>query len=235
MTAPLLRGTARTAVRVDLTPRAARQVRSLLAERPGQSYGLRVSVDEPVVDETLVGEPVVGEPVYRLSLSPLPHPGDLVLPRNGFEVFVPERDAPRVDGVRIDFVESPSTAGFTVDPLPHPPRPRRADHPRRADRPRPLVPTGQFDEPGQFGESGAAAPGPPDVVAQVQAAIVLVRPALQRDGGDLALVAVDGGTAHVVLAGACSGCSSALITLAEMIERVIVEAVPAIDRVVLVS
>jgi iron-sulfur cluster assembly protein len=76
-------------------------------------------------------------------------------------------------------------------------------------------------------------PGPPEVVAAVEAAVAQVRPALLADGGDLALVAVEDGTAYVALSGACSGCSSALVTLTQLVERVIVEAVPAIDRVVL--
>jgi iron-sulfur cluster assembly protein len=75
--------------------------------------------------------------------------------------------------------------------------------------------------------------GPPEVVAAVEVAIAQVRPALQADGGDLALVAVEGRAAYVALSGACSGCSAALVTLTELVERAIVGAVPEVDRVVL--
>jgi iron-sulfur cluster assembly protein len=194
----------------------------LLAARPGEPYGLRVSVDETPASET----------PYRLSLAPRPHPGDLVLPRNGFEVFVPGESAARLDGVRIDFVESPTSAGFVVDPPARPPRPRQ-----------PWTAGGAGSAGAGNGVPAARAAGgvpgaegmigPPEVVAAVEVAIAQVRPALQADGGDLALVAVEGGVAYVALSGACSGCSSALATLTELVERVIVDAVPAVDRVVL--
>jgi iron-sulfur cluster assembly protein len=150
---------------------------------------------------------------YLLSLAPRPHEGDLILPRNGFEVFVPAGQAARLDGARIDFVESATTAGFVVDPPGRPPRRRQ---PRAA---------------GRTGGAGQV-PGPSEVVAQVEAALAQVRPALQADGGDLALVAVEGEVAHVELVGACSGCSSAVVTLTQLVERVVVAAVPAIRRVV---
>lgn len=214
---PLLRTGERTSVRIDLTPRASRQVRSLLAAREGEPYGLRISADE---------SPAAGG-AYRLSLAPQPYPGDLVLPRNGFAVFVPGEQAARLDGVRIDFVESPTSAGFVVDPPARPPRPRQpwGDGSGQA---------GPDGVPAGFGCAGTV-PGPVELVAEVEGAIAGVRPALQADGGDLALVGVDGDTAYVALSGACSGCSSALVTLTELVERVIVEAVPGIDRVVLAS
>lgn len=204
----LVRGGERTTVRIDLTPRASRQVRSLLAARPGESYGLRLCCEDgALVDGT--GSTGIG---YLLSLAPQPHEGDLVLPRNGFEVFVPSGQTARLDGVRIDFVESESAAGFVVDPPARPPRQRR---------------------PWDDGRAGAApVPASPELVAQVEAALAQVRPALQADGGDLALVAVEGDVAYVELVGACSGCSSALVTLTELVERVVVAAVPAITRVV---
>jgi Fe-S cluster biogenesis protein NfuA len=40
---------------------------------------------------------------------------------------------------------------------------------------------------------------------QVEAALAKVRPALQADGGDIVLVAVDGQDARVRLKGACHG------------------------------
>jgi Fe-S cluster biogenesis protein NfuA/Fe-S cluster assembly iron-binding protein IscA len=213
--APLLRTGERSTVRVDLTPRASRQIRSLLAAREPESYGLRLTVDESAATAATSGT------AYLLSLAPVPHGGDLVLARNGFEVFVPQRHATRLDGVRIDFVESSTTAGFLIDPPARPPRPRRpGGSPQAADG-------------GPAAGGGGAVPGAPEVVAAVQEAIAQVRPALQADGGDLALVAIDGGVALVELVGACSACSSALVTLTELVERVIVAAVPAIERVVL--
>nr|WP_242605892.1 NifU family protein [Frankia sp. Cppng1_Ct_nod] len=60
-----------------------------------------------------------------------------------------------------------------------------------------------------------------------------IRPFLQRDGGDATVVDVTGGVVSVQLTGACGGCSSALDTLAGVIERQLKESVPAVERVVL--
>lgn len=68
---------------------------------------------------------------------------------------------------------------------------------------------------------------------KVEEALSGIRPALQADGGDVALVDVDEdkGIATVELQGACSGCPSAQITLAMGVERAIKEKVPEIKEV----
>jgi len=71
--------------------------------------------------------------------------------------------------------------------------------------------------------------------SRVQAAIDLVRPSIQEDGGDVELLAVlDGGVVHVRFHGACQGCPSAGMTLQMGIERVLRERVPEITQVLAV-
>jgi Fe-S cluster biogenesis protein NfuA len=67
---------------------------------------------------------------------------------------------------------------------------------------------------------------------KVKAALEKIRPVLQRDGGDVELVGIDGGTVKVRLQGACSGCPGATITLKQGIERVLKEQVPEVEKVV---
>jgi len=68
----------------------------------------------------------------------------------------------------------------------------------------------------------------------VQQAIDEVRPALQADGGDVSLVAVEGNEVLVHLQGACQCCPMASSTLTEFVaERIRVYA-PEIERVVAV-
>lgn len=68
------------------------------------------------------------------------------------------------------------------------------------------------------------------MVAEV---IELIRPQLQADGGDLALVDVDDdGTVTVELQGSCKGCPMSQLTLAHSVERVLKENVPGVQRVV---
>jgi Fe-S cluster biogenesis protein NfuA len=71
---------------------------------------------------------------------------------------------------------------------------------------------------------------------QVQAALDMVRPQLQADGGDCELVDVtDEGTVRVRLTGACGGCPMSQMTLKMGIERFLKERVPFITNVEAVS
>ncbi len=67
---------------------------------------------------------------------------------------------------------------------------------------------------------------------KVEAALALIRPQLQADGGDVELVDVSDGTVQVRLTGACGGCPMAAMTLKEGVERVIKEQVPEVVEVV---
>ena len=67
---------------------------------------------------------------------------------------------------------------------------------------------------------------------KVEAAIVKVRPYLQRDGGDIELVDVsEDGVVKVRLTGACYGCPYSQVTLQAGVERVIKHEVPEVTRV----
>ena len=66
----------------------------------------------------------------------------------------------------------------------------------------------------------------------VQAVLDQIRPALQADGGDVALVDVtDDGVVQVQLQGACRGCPMSQLTLANGVERVLKEQIPEVVRV----
>jgi len=67
---------------------------------------------------------------------------------------------------------------------------------------------------------------------RVQAAIDKVRPALQRDGGDVILVDVtEDGVVKVQLTGACKGCPMSQMTLKDGIERFVKNEVPEVKSV----
>jgi len=70
------------------------------------------------------------------------------------------------------------------------------------------------------------------VKEQVEAALSKIRPALQRDGGDVELVEVtEDGLVKVRLTGACKGCPMAQMTLQMGVERVVKEMVPEVRAV----
>ncbi len=67
---------------------------------------------------------------------------------------------------------------------------------------------------------------------EVQAALDLVRPQLQADGGDAELVDVsEDGVVKVRLTGACGGCPMSQMTLKMGIERILKEKVPSVQTV----
>jgi len=69
---------------------------------------------------------------------------------------------------------------------------------------------------------------------QVEKALSKVRPMLQRDGGNVELVDVEGSVVKVRLVGACHGCPMSQMTLKAGIERIIKQEVPEVSEVVAV-
>jgi len=66
---------------------------------------------------------------------------------------------------------------------------------------------------------------------RVRAALDKIRPALQQDGGDVELVAIEGGVVKVRLVGACGGCPMSQLTLTQGVERILKAEVPEVERV----
>ena len=67
---------------------------------------------------------------------------------------------------------------------------------------------------------------------EVQAALDMVRPQLQADGGDAELIDVtNDGIVRLRLTGACGGCPMSQMTLKMGIERILKEKVPAVRAV----
>jgi len=66
----------------------------------------------------------------------------------------------------------------------------------------------------------------------IEKALEKIRPALQRDGGDIELVDVkDDGVVQVRLTGACGGCPMSQMTLKMGVEKALKEEVPGVTRV----
>jgi Fe-S cluster biogenesis protein NfuA len=69
---------------------------------------------------------------------------------------------------------------------------------------------------------------------QVEKALDKIRPMLQRDGGNVELVDVEGSVVKVRLQGACHGCPMSQMTLKAGIERIVKQEVPQVSEVVAV-
>jgi Fe-S cluster biogenesis protein NfuA len=72
---------------------------------------------------------------------------------------------------------------------------------------------------------------------KVEQTIEVIRPAIQADGGDIELRAVDeeSGVVTVELIGACVSCPASTVTLKAGIERILKDRVPGVTAVVDVS
>ncbi|MAD78027.1 MAG: hypothetical protein CMJ51_01480 [Planctomycetaceae bacterium] len=71
---------------------------------------------------------------------------------------------------------------------------------------------------------------------RIRQVLELIRPAVQEDGGDIKLVAVEtDGTVKIRFLGACIGCPSSEITLRDGIARNLRERVPEVTSVVAVD
>ena len=72
--------------------------------------------------------------------------------------------------------------------------------------------------------------------AKVEEALKQVRPALQRDGGDIELVSVeDNGDVKVRLKGACGSCPMSTMTLKMGVEKHLKQQIPEVTEVVQVA
>lgn len=69
---------------------------------------------------------------------------------------------------------------------------------------------------------------------RVEKALEKIRPMLQRDGGSVELVDLDGSIVKVRLTGACHGCPMSQMTLKAGIEKIIKQEVPEVSEVVAV-
>ncbi|MEA3432482.1 MAG: NifU family protein [candidate division WOR-3 bacterium] len=70
--------------------------------------------------------------------------------------------------------------------------------------------------------------------AKIKGVIAKIKPALQRDGGDIQFVSFDGETVKVRLTGACVGCPMAGITIKNTVERMIKQEIPQVKKVLAV-
>lgn len=74
-----------------------------------------------------------------------------------------------------------------------------------------------------------------DVEGRVRAALELIRPAIQMDGGDIRLESVKDGTVTVSLLGTCDGCPMSPVTLRQGVERLLRDRVPEVTEVIAIE
>lgn len=69
-----------------------------------------------------------------------------------------------------------------------------------------------------------------DERAEAELALDPVRPYIHSHGGEIEVLAADGGVVRVRLTGSCSGCTASAVTLKEGVERALAEGLPGFAR-----
>jgi Fe-S cluster biogenesis protein NfuA len=67
-----------------------------------------------------------------------------------------------------------------------------------------------------------------EILDEIQSVLGMIRPYIQRDGGDIQFIKFEDGIVYVRLSGACVGCGGFEDTLREMVEDTLLERVPGV-------
>lgn len=67
-----------------------------------------------------------------------------------------------------------------------------------------------------------------EILVEINEVIQMIRPYINRDGGDLEFVKFEEGIVYVRLSGACVGCAAMDSTMSDLIEDTMLERVPGV-------
>jgi len=67
-----------------------------------------------------------------------------------------------------------------------------------------------------------------EIIEEINTVINLIRPYIQRDGGDVRFVRFEDGIVYIEMTGACVGCGGFESTLRELVEDTLLERVPGV-------
>ncbi len=181
-------------MKLTFTDRARDMITSFMDEEDEGLQALRIAVE---------GSPFA--PNYELTLveADLRSAADVEVDAGAFTVLVDEESVKRLDGARVDFVETIQESGFQITPDP--------DAVKLA-----------MDE---AGPDGALA----ERVTQVLDAEI--NPAIASHGGVINLVDVQGTEIFIEMAGGCQGCAMSRMTLRQGVERMVSQSVPEVTAI----
>jgi Fe-S cluster biogenesis protein NfuA len=119
----------------------------------------------------------------------------------------------------------PQQEAATAEPVKAAPTPAPAPVAAAEEDAKPVV-----HQPAELGHDEV---GPPLTMDAVQEILDdMVRPALQGDGGDIALIKVEDNNIYVKLVGACSTCPSSIMMMKMGVEALLKEEFPSMNELV---
>ena len=67
-----------------------------------------------------------------------------------------------------------------------------------------------------------------EIIEEIQSVLNVIRPYIQRDGGDVEYIKFEDGIVYINMTGACVGCGGFESTLREIVEDTLLERVPGV-------
>ncbi|MXX56151.1 MAG: iron-sulfur cluster assembly accessory protein [Gemmatimonadetes bacterium] len=181
-------------MKLTFTDKARDMVTSFMDVDEDGLQALRIAVE---------GSPFA--PNYELTLveAEARSASDVEVDAGAFTVLVDEASVKRLDGARVDFVETIQESGFQITP----------------------DPDAVKDAMDEAGPGGALA----ERVTQVLDAEI--NPAIAAHGGVINLVDVQGTEIFIEMAGGCQGCAMSRMTLRQGVERMVSQSVPEVTAI----
>ncbi len=181
-------------MKLSFTDRARDMVVSFMDMEEDGLQALRIAVD---------GSPFA--PNYELTLVETEQraDSDVEVDAGAFTVLVDEASVDRLNGAKVDFVETIQESGFQITPDPDAAKAARKN----------------------AGPEGELA----DRVSHVLD--TEINPAIVAHGGVINLVDVQGTEIFIEMAGGCQGCSMSRMTLRQGVERMVSQSVPEVTEI----
>ena len=144
-------------------------------------------------------------PNYELTLveAEARSASDVEVDAGALTVLVDEASVKRLDGARVDFVETIQESGFQITPDPNAVK----------------------DAMDEAGPGGALAERVTEVLDTE------INPAIAAHGGVINLVDVQGTEIFIEMAGGCQGCAMSRMTLRQGVERMVSQSVPEVTAI----
>ncbi len=181
-------------MKLTFTDRARDMVLSFMDLDEDGLQALRIAVE---------GSPFA--PNYELTLVEAENrsESDIEVDAGQFSVLVDEASIDRLDGAKVDFIETIQESGFQITPDPETAKAAVEN----------------------AGPQGALA----DRVSQILE--TEINPAIASHGGVINLVDVQGTEIFIEMAGGCQGCAMSRMTLRQGVERMVSQAVPEVTAI----
>ena len=181
-------------MKLKFTDRARDMVLSFMDLDEDGLQALRIAVE---------GSPFA--PNYELTLVEAENrsESDIEVDAGSFSVLVDEASIDRLDGAKVDFIETIQESGFQITPDP------------------------------ETAKASVENAGPQGALAERVSQILEteINPAIASHGGVINLVDVQGTEIFIEMAGGCQGCAMSRMTLRQGVERMVSQAVPEVTAI----